>query len=251
MSRTRQTIIIGFTGAVAFGFVQITAITTEGSGWATKVNEGPGRLAGAPVGNGAIFCGLPKPKVVGGVTSMDETPKEIVRIRPGIRRGQSAEIHIHRSVLKGILKDHEIAGLSEHGKVQPQLRFSADEINAQNDKIVANFETSSRRKSKIRGSNARNGASSFFGFKTLLGRRANQRKDGQEGNVDVYFRIIIDATHQTRSTREVSLTRAAYILSQVPVSTEAQPVREMYYRFWPTRSPFRMLACILKKGQAI
>ena len=89
----------------------------------------------------------------------------------------------------------------------------------------------------------------FMGFKAYLGRHTEPEENGPDTEVEIYFRIIVDWRYQSQRQDELSLHRAAIVISQVPIEVGAG--RERFYRYQPSHSPFRMLACGLDDARVI
>ena len=159
------------------------------------------------------------------------------------QKNGNAKILLHRRAWKGIFQ--AASGPTPIAAITSQKRFDGKEITAQDDAIVAHFENNALLEAK------RVDAAvidlHFTGFKVSLGRYLSVDEKGREIEVDVNLRIIIDWNSGVLGAADFtkrSYRRAAYVISQVQVNSEPQLAKEHYYRFLPSRRPFRTLGCM-------
>ena len=249
MTSIFRTILAGAAGIALVIFSHAAAVTAADGSRTGAGNKSHEPVAISVANNGKFYCGPPVENRGGDVVLTAETLKANVIVDFGAWQNRRTKIHIHERMLDRVFRAYNAEGSSDNA--QPYRQFIAEEITSQNDTTVAKFEKNASPQPSGQASMVRDRASSCFGYKARLGRLTEVSDGDLEIAVDVYFRIIIDTTHQARYGNGISLHRAAYVISQVPIRAEGPPLREMYFRFPPNRRPFRMLACFTESGEAI
>ncbi len=242
--------VAGYLAAALFSLAPAAAPVENSGGLANSVNRHTSAV-GAIAESGEFQCSLTASNQRGGEVATDATLDQLIVVKLADWRGEHASIRIHRRMLYPVLLKKNIPVALSVKTTESYLRFSGSSITAQNDSIVANFKNNAAPRIAQGKPTLQSPAPNYSGFKALVGRLTEDDENGGEFEVDVYVRIIVDWTYPTRRTSEVSLHRAAFVISQVPVSSVNWPAREMYYRFLPNHSPFRMLVCALNTGQVI
>lgn len=193
---------------------------------------------------GHYYCSLPAldriDKVVVKPRALTEQALIYLRIRPD----KGSVIRIHHRLLNGILGHNSIRYRSTSQTKSPYFQFKGSIITRQNDTVVANFENNALLQANQLDPSVRKTDMSFFGLKFWLGRHTGHDENNRETDVNAYLRIIIDWEDQASQAKEISVYRAAYVVSQVSVTEIDGSLKEMFYRFLPNRSPFQTLACV-------
>lgn len=215
----------------------IAAIVVAGYTAASSVMAQSASGASTNAARGKLRCGL---------TAWDPATGDVAE--PGsLVAGSALEIEIWNdaearvSIRRGMVdsiggRPRRNAGDGGEGHY---LRFRGESITTENDAVVARF-----RDNTPVGPGA--GSPNFAGFKVHLGRHV-ESEAGRELEVDVYFRIILDWSYRSPRYGDMSVHRAAFVVSEVPAGIEAH--RERFYRFLPNRRPFQMMACALADAE--
>ena len=243
------TIAASVVAAVLCGAAQATALsagTGDGSAKSMSHHEHETRSVAE---RGEFQCSLTAVSRVGRALVTASTLSERVVVELSTWRNEDSQIRVHRSVLERIIRPTNLEGARDFKPKEFYARFLGSMITPQNDTVVANFETNALAQTKQQDPAPKNRVRSFSGFKAYLGRRTEQEENGRQIDLEIYFRIIIDWSYQSRRQDELSLHRAALVISQVSIGDDAG--RERFYRFLPSLSPFRMLACVLDDAQVI
>ena len=241
--------LAGCLAAVLISVTQAEAPLAEMPGRLTKSVDHQGHVPRTIAESGKFHCSLTTLNYLGVATVTADTLNERVAVEFSNWRSENSEIRIHRRLLYPIfLQNNGSVARDTEGK-ESYLPFSGSKITAQNDSIVANFENNALAKVEQRNSALQSQVPHFTGFKAYLGRHTEREENGWDTEVEVYFRIIVDWRYQSQRQDEMSVHRAAIVISQVPIGVAAG--REKFYRFRPSLSPFRMLACVLDDAKVI
>ncbi len=163
----------------------------------------------------------------------------------------AAAIRLHKRLLVGII-DKNVAGLLPAAPAErTHLNLTGRRITPDSDKIVANFEMSALRKAKRLDASAQKSDQKFSGYLSSLGRHKRPDAQGREVEVEVFLRIVINWNSKHRIANDMTAHQVAYLVSEIPVTAPGLPAREMFYRFRPSRHPFRMLLCLFDQGRVI
>ncbi len=206
--------------------------------------------AAAAAESSGLQCSLTAHSHQGSAVAITSAFKQDAVIKLGNWRGKQADIRIHRHMLYPVfLQSNEPVAHSTTTK-GTYLRFKGNKITAENDTIVANFKSNAIQQAMRENTSAQQQVHEFSGFRVLVGRHTQHDDNNNIIEANIYVRVVIDWSPQAQHTGELSLHRAAFIISQIPLNMTDQASREMYFRFPPNHSPFRMLACTLNMGQA-
>lgn len=241
--------LAGCLAAVLISVAQAEAPLAEMPGRLTKSVDHQGHVPRTIAESGKFHCSLTTLNYLGVATVTADTLNERVAVEFSNWRSENSEIRIHRRLLYPIFLQNN-GSVARDSKVKDSyLPFKGSKITAQNDSIVANFESNALAKAEQRNSALQSQVPHFTGFKAYLGRHTEPEENGRDTEVEVYFRIIVDWRYQSQRQDELSLHRAAIVISQVPIEVGAG--RERFYRYQPSHSPFRMLACGLDDARVI
>lgn len=247
---------IGLTIAASV-ITAVLSAAAQATASSAGAGDGPARAMGhhkhetRPAAERGIFqCTLTAIGRVGSTALVTaSTFNERVVVEFSTWKNEEYEIRIHRSVWERFIWPTNLNGMRNYESKGLYARFSGSTITPQNDTVVASFEANALTKALQQDLAPTNRIPSFTGLKAYLGRRTEQGENGQPIDVEIYFRVIIDWNYQSRHQDELSLHRAAFVISQVPIGNGAG--RERFYRFLPSLSPFRTLACALDDAEVI
>lgn len=249
MKSIKPSAVAGCLVAVLASFAQTTAAATEMTDESAKSTDNHPHVLRAVSESGRFQCSLAAVHHLGRAMVTAGTLGGRAVVEFGNWQSEHSEIRVHRSVLHKLSLQRNVPVAHDSDANESYLRFSGSKITAQNDSIVESFENNALVTAEQRKSSLQSQIPHFSGFKAYLGRHTELEADGRNIEADVYFRIIVDWSYQSRRQDELSLHRAAFVISQVPIGAGAGG--ERFYRFLPSRSPFRMVACVLGDARVI
>lgn len=237
-------ILAGFVGAYLSAFGAGTASSHKIIDRSRPTADRHAANLGILANKGNFYCGLTRYFGIDRATVEFSTLSQRVIAFLNTWHDDESEIGIHQSVLDGIIAKSDFRITGGPTDRDGYIRLRGRKITPSNDRIVANFQNNSAAQVDQRNRVSAAASAKFSGYKALLGRQTRQNEHGRPVEVDIHFRIIFDWNYETPRARELSVHRAAYVISETPVNAGDRPGREMFYRFPPKRSPFRLLACV-------
>lgn len=198
-------------------------------------------LTTPPAAIGTVYhCALPTSKGQDRVVADPGTIKQKSVLDIKLQANGDAQLHIHPIMLDGIVQSANDSPVTISRLTNTPL--AGRRITAQNDPIAANFASNTLRQARKTQPLLQLQDINLSGFKTSLSAQREQGAGKRNPAATVQIRIILDWSYLSGSAAPVH--RGAFVASRAIIDATGKPAQEEFYRFLPSRRPFRALTCI-------